>query len=280
MNKNLKNLKTPLVSIIISTFNNEKTIGLCLKSIKNQSYKKIEVIVVDEWSDDKTAKIAKSFNAKVFFHGKERANNRNLGIEKSKGEFYFILDSDMELEKEVVAECVNICTKKIADGVVVSEKSIGDGYWANVRAFERIYNRGNNNVEAARFFPKRIIKKIGGYDPGIVGAEDWDLQQRFLQHGFTLARTKSYLIHHEGNMNLGRLLKKKMYYGKAFLLYQKRYPEAFKKAIIRKELFGHWFEFVKKPKYGFGVFMLKCLEGSSLFIGMFMAKIGRDVSHY
>ncbi len=272
--------KNPLVSVIISTFNNEKTIGVCLKSIKNQSYTEIEIIIVDEWSKDKTVKIAKSFGAKVYFYGKERANNRNFGIKKAKGEYFFILDSDMELEKNIIEECVNICLSRKAEGVVIPEKSVGEGYWANVRAFERIYNKGNNNVEAARFFPKKVIQKIGEYDTEIVGAEDWDLQQRFFKNGFKVTRTTGFLIHHEGNINLLKLLKKKMYYGKAFLLYQKRYPEAFRNAVIRKELFRNSVQFIIHPKYGIGVFVLKCLEGLSLFTGMFMAKIGIEAKHY
>lgn len=273
-------MKQLLVSIIISTFNNEKTIGTCLHSIRNQSYRNIEVLIVDEWSKDKTREIAKKYRAKVYLHGKERANNRNYGIEKAKGKYYFILDSDMELAPSIVEQCIALCSDKKVGGVVVPEISVGKGYWAQVRAFERTYNKGNNNVEAARFFPKKVIQMIGGYDPTIVGAEDWDLQQRLLSKGYSVARTKDYLLHHEGNMQLGRLLRKKMYYGKAFLLYQQRYPKAFRDAITRKELFSHWLDFLKNPKYGIGVFVLKCLEGCSLFYGMFIAKIGKEVTHY
>lgn len=270
----------PLVSIILSTFNNEGTIGKCLQTINSQTYKNIETIVVDEWSKDKTAEIAQKYGARVFFHGKERSHNRNLGLQKAKGKYYCILDSDMELPKALIAEAVTICEENQSDAVIFPEKSVGKGYWAQVRAFERVFNKGNNNVEAARFFKKGVIKKVGGYDPEIVGAEDWDLQQRVLQAGFRLGRTKSYMIHNEGSINLGKLLRKKMYYGKAFLLYKSRYPLAFKNAIIRKELFRHWVTFLQTPKYGIGVFVLKFLEGVALFTGMVMAKIGIDPRHY
>jgi arabinofuranan 3-O-arabinosyltransferase len=186
----------------------------------------------------------------------------------------------MELDKNIVKECIEICISKKAQGVVIPEKSVGEGYWANVRAFERIYNKGNNNVEAARFFPKKIMAEIGGYDPNIVGAEDWDLQQRFFKKGYKVARTKNYLIHNEGEINLWKLLKKKMYYGKAFLLYKNRYPKAFKNAIVRRELFSHWQDFLKKPKYGLGVFLLKYLEGMALLMGMIIAKFGINPTHY
>ncbi|MFH7873662.1 MAG: glycosyltransferase, partial [Candidatus Aenigmatarchaeota archaeon] len=54
----MKNAPKPLVSIIIPTYNSEKTLAKCLESIKNQSYKNIEIIVVDRFSKDKTAEIA------------------------------------------------------------------------------------------------------------------------------------------------------------------------------------------------------------------------------
>ncbi len=273
-------MKNPLVSVIISTFNNEKTLEKCLESIHKQTYTPVEIIIVDEWSKDKTQEIAKKNGAKVYLHGKERANNRNYGIGKSQGDYYFFLDSDMELEKDVIQQCVALCENKQADAIVITEKSIGIGYWAKVRGFERIYNKGNNYVEAARFFKKSVIERIGGYDPSIVGAEDWDLQQRILTHGFVVDRISAYIIHHEGNINLNKLLRKKMYYGKAFLLYKNRYPEAFKKSVIRTQLFKHWFTFLKHPKYGVGVFVLKLLEGLALFSGMLMAKLGYEPPHY
>ncbi|AEF97132.1 glycosyltransferase family 2 protein [Methanotorris igneus] len=55
-----------LVSVIIPTYNSEKTIGICLESIKNQTYKNIEIIVVDKFSNDNTVEIAKKYTDKVF----------------------------------------------------------------------------------------------------------------------------------------------------------------------------------------------------------------------
>jgi glycosyltransferase involved in cell wall biosynthesis len=271
--------KRPLVSIIISTFNNKITIEKCIRSIKNQMYSDIEIIVVDEWSKDGTDKIAESLGAKVYYHGKERANNRNLGIKKAKGIYYFFIDSDMEVQKTVVVDCL-LAIEKGCDALVIPEKSVGSGYWAKVRAFERQFILGDDSVEAARFFKKDIIKAIGGYDPNIVGAEDWDLHQRTIEQKYKICRIKSYIIHNEGNLQLKRLLKKKIYYGKAFLEYKKRYPKAFKNSVLRKGIFFHIPDYIRNPKYGFGVIVLKLLEGSALFYGMFLASQGKNYKHY
>ena len=57
----------PLVSIIIPTYNSEMTIGKCLESIRNQSYENVEIIIVDSFSGDGTAKLAERYGARIFF---------------------------------------------------------------------------------------------------------------------------------------------------------------------------------------------------------------------
>ncbi len=71
-----------LVSVIVTTKNEEKNIANCLKSIKGQSYpqEKIQIIVVDNNSSDSTTKIAKRFTDKVYNKGPERSAQRNYGI--------------------------------------------------------------------------------------------------------------------------------------------------------------------------------------------------------
>ena len=54
-------MSKPLVSVIIPTYNSEKTLPLCLESIKRQTYKNIEVIIVDNFSVDRTVDIAKRY---------------------------------------------------------------------------------------------------------------------------------------------------------------------------------------------------------------------------
>jgi glycosyltransferase involved in cell wall biosynthesis len=59
-------MANPLVSVIIPTKNSAKTIEKCLKSVKDQTYKNIEIIVVDNFSTDGTYEIAKKYTEKVY----------------------------------------------------------------------------------------------------------------------------------------------------------------------------------------------------------------------
>ena len=90
-----------LVSIVIPTFNSEKTINRALNSVLNQSYKKWEAIIIDSYSTDKTIELVKSFRCKkikIFYASKKNglAKARYLGIIKSKGSVVAFLDSDDE----------------------------------------------------------------------------------------------------------------------------------------------------------------------------------------
>ena len=82
--------KEQLVSIIIRTKNEEVWIESCLRAIQNQTYKNIEIIIVDNLSKDNTIKIAKKFKVKILSIKKYKPGKAlNFGIEKSNG--YFIV---------------------------------------------------------------------------------------------------------------------------------------------------------------------------------------------
>ena len=74
-----------LVSVIVPTKNSEQFLEKCLDSIKKQTYKRVEIIVVDNNSTDNTKKIARKFTNKVFNKGPERSAQMNFGAKKAKG---------------------------------------------------------------------------------------------------------------------------------------------------------------------------------------------------
>lgn len=91
----------PLISIIIATYNSEKTLPLTLESINRQDYpkNKIEVLVIDGGSKDKTKKIAKSYGYTVLDNpGVGFIPGKHMGFLKAKGDYVMYLDSDEELD--------------------------------------------------------------------------------------------------------------------------------------------------------------------------------------
>jgi hypothetical protein len=130
-----------------------------------------------------------------------------------------IVDSDMELDDTVVAECVEqVNTNPKYKALVIPEESFGDGFWARCKQLERSFYVGVSWMEAARFFDKAIYEKLGGYNEKLVSGEDWDLSQRVGEVA-PIGRIQSFIRHNEGRLKLGRTLQKKYYYSQKFAEY-------------------------------------------------------------
>lgn len=211
-------MKNPLVSVVITTKNEELVIEDLLRSIKKQSYSPIEIIIIDNSSTDKTREIAKKYTKYVFKKGPERSSQRNFGAKKAKGKYILFLDADMELSRGVIEECVRKVQNSDVGGVVIPEESVGIGFWAKVKAFERSFYVGDDTTEAARFFDRSEFLKLSGFDENITGTEDWDLSMR-VQKNLGLARAKNFIYHNEEQLSLWKLMKKKYYYGKNTKIY-------------------------------------------------------------
>lgn len=121
-----------LVSLIIPAHNEEKDIENTLKSVRNQTYKNIELIVVDNASEDRTAKIAEKYDAKV-----ERLEERgiskakNYGAFKAEGDLLAFLDADMQAKEDLIEKSVrkiregyaaSVCPRKTQGGNLVGDE--------------------------------------------------------------------------------------------------------------------------------------------------------------
>ena len=269
--------REPLVSIVIPTLNSEKTLPLTLESIKKQTYKNIEVIVVDSYSRDNTVKIAKKYGARVIQIYGERARAKNEGLRSSKGKYVLFIDSDMELTPRVVEECVEVAeTGPNVVGVVIPEKSVGTSYWVKVRDFERSFY-AKTFVESPRFFRRDVALQVGGFDEDIVFYEEATLPIKLEKLGYNVrARINSYIIHHEESFSLLWWLKKKYYYGKTVKLYKSRYKGYSSMQISPVYRFGLFFKnkrFWKKPSLAIGVIILKILEYLATGLGYVVSQV-------
>lgn len=262
-----------LVSIIIPTKNSQNSLAACLKSIRSQTYKNIEILVVDNHSSDKTIAIAKKYADKVFTKGPERSTQRNFGVDKSRGDYIAWFDSDMQLEKNVIRECID--QMKRASAVIIPEKSIGSGFWAECRSLEKSCYVGDDSIEGLRFIKKSVFKKVGMFSDDFISGEDWDITIRVRQRGYKIARIKSYVFHDEGNLSLIKDLKKKYYYAKQSLPYVDRHikePSDVLAFIIRPAYLKNWQKLVADPLHTAGMFFMKTCEFGIGLIGFLEAK--------
>jgi glycosyltransferase involved in cell wall biosynthesis len=264
------------VSVIIPTRNSARTIERCLSSIKEQTYKNIEILVIDSFSSDNTSKIASKFNSNIFSLDSERARAKNFGISKATGEFLLFVDSDMALQPYVVEECVRIwsANRRIV-AITIPEHSIGSGFWVRVRDFERSFYKGSK-VESPRFFVKKFVTRVGGFDEDIVAYEESTLLQRLEATGmYVNARATSLILHDEEGFNLRKWLDKKRYGGETGKLYSKKYRKYAKMQFsisYRSRIFlanGNWKTLIRHPLLSTGVLILKTLEYFYFFLRNF-----------
>ena len=108
-------MKEPLISVIIPAYNAEQTIGRCIDSICQSTYKNIEIICVDDGSKDNTYQIISDYpdNRIVLIKQENRGVSvaRNTGIEASNGEYISFVDADDMVGKTMLSELYKIITR-------------------------------------------------------------------------------------------------------------------------------------------------------------------------
>ena len=104
-----------LITIVINVYNREKFIKKCLDSVINQTYKNIEILIVNDGSTDNTLKICESYKDEririITTENKGLSLSRNVGIENSKGEYLYFVDSDDFIESDTIEYLYNLCKK-------------------------------------------------------------------------------------------------------------------------------------------------------------------------
>ena len=268
----------PLISVVITTKNEEKHIVSCLKSIKNQDYPqgKIEIIVVDNHSTDDTVKLAKQYTKNIFTKGPERSAQRNYGmITKSRGKYVMYVDADMELSKKVISSCVSRVTKNPdIIGLYIREIVTGDSYWSKVRRFERSFYE-STVIDCVRFIQKSAFVKVKGFDERLTGPEDWDLDKKIRNLG-KVDLIKQPIYHNEAEFNLKKYLSKKSYYSKSFDKYinkwgkddsdvKNQFSPLYRMVLVFLEK-GKWKNLIKYPHLGIGMITLRIVVGCNYLI--------------
>lgn len=108
-----------LVSVIIPTYNRAHSVAEAIRSAKAQNYPAVQIIIIDDGSQDNTAEIVKQFNGVEYFYQENRgqAAARNLGLKYSKGDYIASLDSDDMWHPEFLTEGVRCIEKHDLDFV-------------------------------------------------------------------------------------------------------------------------------------------------------------------
>ena len=104
-----------LITVVINVYNGEKFIKKCLDSVVNQTYKNIEILIINDGSTDNTLDICKSYKDDririITTENLGLSMSRNVGIDNAKGEYLYFVDVDDYVENDAIEYLYNLCKK-------------------------------------------------------------------------------------------------------------------------------------------------------------------------
>jgi len=196
---------TPIVSIIIPTYNRLDSLLKTLESIQAQSRQSYEVIIIDDNGEDGTSQALAGMDKVCVLVNATRQGpsyGRNRGIKEARGEYVWFLDSDVTLpdqnllERMVATFSANPETGSLGGEIVVHEQQAGFAYGRKI-----LWNAQNKRVPSSAgnsdlvkcdylatcncFTRKEYAQRLNGFDERFVfGAEDMDFGFRLKEFGY------------------------------------------------------------------------------------------------
>lgn len=185
-----------MVSIIIPVYNGEHYIAEAIDSLLKQTYDKIEIIVVDDGSEDNTARIVKSFRHVRYIHQENRgvSASRNLGMSIARGDYIAFLDADDLYTPEKVEKQVDVLINSpdvdvvYNDGIEVDKNKKTLNILKSEYVFENradfvafLLFRQIVPVPASIMIRKKCINENVFYSSEYVQAEDYDFILRLAE---------------------------------------------------------------------------------------------------
>jgi cellulose synthase/poly-beta-1,6-N-acetylglucosamine synthase-like glycosyltransferase len=213
----------PKISIIVAAYNNQDTIGECLKSVLSQNYPKdhFEVIVMDGGSKDATVKIAEGFPVKVLSIPINCPAAYNYAMKIAAHPILGYVDSDAKVEADWLKKLVPHLTEYQVAGVSGSiETWNSNNPWAKSIGYE-IKNRYQRigkytgRIATMNLLMKRtVIEEAGGWDENLPSQYDTDLGFRISARGYKIAYEPRALCYHFNRPTLKAYYRQQLQYGR------------------------------------------------------------------
>ncbi|HIZ98893.1 MAG TPA: glycosyltransferase family 2 protein, partial [Candidatus Janibacter merdipullorum] len=202
------------VTVVVPTRNNIRTIEACLRSVTEQTHPDVELIVVDNHSDDGTPEVAERIADRVITAGPERSAQRNTGIKAASSEWVLWLDSDMILPQRAIALALGTAEATGATGIALPERTIGEGYWTACRALERECYLDEPWLHNPRLVRRDYLLGEGAFHLDMSGPEDADLRMKMRSTGAGIELAPIIIDHDEGRLTVRDVWSKRYYYGR------------------------------------------------------------------
>lgn len=265
-------IKKPLVSINIPTFNSSRTLKETLESVKNQTYKNIEIIIADGGSKDDTLKIAKDYNVKNCF-GRELGKARYEALRNSMGYYILALDSDQIIDKFLVQRAVEYVESKNYDALILNEESFPTkSFIGRLLLYDKHIVSSSQDADPVfgaaipRFFKRRKLLDL-----------DWPTNLSILDDAIFFKKNRDRLgnigflsgkcISHNEIESFLKFFKKFMRYGRLYISTLKESPgTTLAHSLPRRSYLGR--EVIFNPKVLFGLVILYSIKASAVSLGI------------
>ena len=197
-----KVIETPLISVLLSVYNDDENIKKSVDSILSQSYKNIELLVIDDGSTDKTYEILNGINdgrLKIFRNKKNLGLTKclNILIKKSQGKILARQDSDdislprrLEVQYNILHEAqLDACTTRAF--IKNTKKSIPR--YSHLLPINFVIKYKNPFIHGTLMIRKNAVLNIGMYDENLKYAQDYKLFIELLKKNYKIKILKRKL---------------------------------------------------------------------------------------
>lgn len=196
----MSSVAPPLVSVLIPAYNAERTIGAAITGALTQTYERVEVVVVDDGSSDRTRDICESYGDLITFSSianSGTANARNVAASLARGDFFALCDADDILLPPHVSALMTAYEKAgggrrfvHADAYFLTPTGLGHGRTimygrTPAAAAQRLRLLEANVVSIFSLVPAEMFAELGGFTTDRY-LEDWDLWLRAVFAGWEL----------------------------------------------------------------------------------------------
>ena len=213
-----------LVSVLLSTYNSEESIGESIESLLSQTYKNLEILISDDGSTDSTKEICKKFQLKderILFS----SNKKNIGLTKSlnnlaqkaSGSLIARHDADDISLPYRIEEQIQFMKKKKLDAVTTrslvkqnNKKRPGISFYIPDKL---LINRKNPFIHGTLIIKKNVFQEIGYYDERFYFAQDYKLFYDLLNNGYKVRTLNKalYILNTENNISSENLERQNYY---------------------------------------------------------------------
>ncbi len=187
-NLNNCHMSQPLVTAVITTYNQAAYLGEAIQSVVNQTYQPLEIIVIDNDSSDATAEIVAEFPSTKYIKQENSGPSgaRNRGIKEANGEFIVFLDGDDRVRADCVEARVKLLLNAPSANLVVGAYDVVNSqgellFHDSIAPAERTTTTFWQAVQEMRcptcglVARTSALREIGGFDEQLRIAEDSDL---------------------------------------------------------------------------------------------------------